>query len=91
VQLEAQLISLLNKLGADVEEDTLVEELQQSEESAKTVLRMAGDKFYDKPDELEQGLPVGGTEVGTNAATPLPISQTAARGGYIRTTKKLLS
>jgi hypothetical protein len=90
-QLEGQLISLLNKLGADTEEDTLLEELQQSEESAKAVLRMAGDKFYDKPDELEQGLPVGGTEVGTNAATPLPISQTAARGGYIRTTKKLLS
>jgi hypothetical protein len=90
-QIEAQILKLLAKMSIDDPDDVLGE-LEQSEISAKSVLKVIGERVFDQPDSYEAGNSdlISGAEVGTNAARQLPISQSYTNN-YIQKSKKLLS
>lgn len=89
-KIENQLEALTDKLMEVQDTDNILDNLKEAQILAKDVLTLSNNSVINEDDSFESGnlKLLSGTEVGTNALEPLPISIKPARGGYVRQTKK---
>ncbi len=88
--LEKQIEILLTRLTIETVDD-IVTELDETEKTARDVLRITQDQIYDYPDDVEAGeLSAEGVEVGTNAYEAPNVSGKSRSRVYTQSIKRLL-
>lgn len=88
-EVESKISELIKKLTSEASYSYL-DELSAAQTAAKEVLSLSAKNVIDQPDYVENGNIdlISGVNIGSNSASPMPTSITAARGGYIKQVKR---